>query len=137
MCDPDFITDGYSSAGEWSKITKVFDLIWLLFLVWCYKHACASHKAKPSEIGLETESFQPLNFCQFDFASMSDLCSVLARAVRANVAKFDGNVSPLYTQPGYILYRNIWGLRTLQSIFFLLKGIIEMKINVFLRSCFF
>lgn len=100
MCDPNFITDSYFSAGEWSKITKVFDLILLLFLVWCYKRA--SHKAKPSEIGLETEAFQPLNFCQFDFASMSDLCSVLARAVQANVAKFDVNVSLLYTPPGYI-----------------------------------
>lgn len=121
MCDlyhwHHFITDSYFSAGECSKITKAFDLILLLFLVWSYKHACASHKAKPSEIGLETKAFQPLNFCQFDFASMSDLCSVLARAMWANVARFDVNVSLLYTQPGYILHRNIWGLLTLQSIF--------------------
>lgn len=36
MCDPDFITDSYFSVGKWSKITKFFDLILLLFLVWCY-----------------------------------------------------------------------------------------------------
>lgn len=36
MCDPDFITDSYFPAGEWSKITQFFDLILLLFLVWCY-----------------------------------------------------------------------------------------------------